>query len=261
MNKDELLGIEPPGVLSIVSFPKSGRTWLRVILCRAFAKQFKLTSLEKCLDLRQITHAAGLPTVSFTHDDAASTHPYYRLKRNRSEYAGSRVVMLLRDPRDTLVSYYFHRTKRFGATWDKNISEFVRSPVFGIRKIISYHQIWWASRCVPRVFDTVLYEDLHKHTLATVQSLLLCLMQAPVIDNQVLSEAIQFATFENMRALESQNWFGNKVLRPANPNDLESFKTRRGVVGGYRDYLCEADVDYIEGMIRKARCPLLDLYL
>ncbi len=242
----------------IVSFPKSGRTWLRVILCRALAKHYGFPD-ERCLYLERITAAAGLPTVAFTHDDAATDEWYSQLSRDKGIYAGKRIVFLVRDPRDILVSYFFHKTKRFAASWALGLSDFVRSPFFGIRKILSFYQIWWQASNVPLSFSVCKYEDLHKDALLFCQQVLSWL-GLPSVPDGVLSEAIEFASFDNLKKLEAQNWFGNKVLRPANPDDQDSYKTRRGVVGGYRDYLTEEDLRYVNAKIARSKCPLLRDY-
>jgi len=44
-------------------------------------------------------------------------------------------------------------------------------------------------------------------------------------------------------------------LQPADASDPESYKVRRGEIGGYRHYLSAADIAYLEGKMRCARCP------
>ena len=40
-----------------------------------------------------------------------------------------------------------------------------------------------------------------------------------------------------MKKLEAAGAFDSKILKPGNVTDPESFKVRRGKVGGYREYL------------------------
>ncbi|MCH6568301.1 MAG: hypothetical protein IH801_08085 [Nitrospinae bacterium] len=40
-------------------------------------------------------------------------------------------------------------------------------------------------------------------------------------------------------------------LAPADPQDPESFKVRRGEIGGHKRYLSAADVEYVEERIRR----------
>ena len=41
------------------------------------------------------------------------------------------------------------------------------------------------------------------------------------------------------------------ILAPADSQDPESFKVRRGEIGGYVRYLSTADVEYVEERIRR----------
>ena len=45
-------------------------------------------------------------------------------------------------------------------------------------------------------------------------------------------------------------------LRPGEAGNLASFKTRRGKVGGYRDYFTEAQQKVIDGMVDGTLAPL-----
>ena len=44
-----------------------------------------------------------------------------------------------------------------------------------------------------------------------------------------------------MQKLEAAGAFDSKILRPGDVRDPESFKVRRGKVGGYREYLSAED--------------------
>jgi hypothetical protein len=56
-------------------------------------------------------------------------------------------------------------------------------------------------------------------------------------------------TFERMRAAEASGEVGAKygnVVQARNVDDPDSFKVRRGKVGGYTDFLSEADTAYCD---------------
>ena len=65
-----------------------------------------------------------------------------------------------------------------------------------------------------------------------------------VIGIDMFQEALDFSRFENMQRLEAAGAFDSKILRPGDVRDPESFKVRRGKVGGYRDYLSAEDQEY-----------------
>jgi hypothetical protein len=66
-----------------------------------------------------------------------------------------------------------------------------------------------------------------------------------------LKLAVEFGSFENMQRLERKGEFAhdNRRLVARDPSDPESFKTRRDEVGGYREYISDYDVAYIEERI------------
>jgi hypothetical protein len=53
----------------------------------------------------------------------------------------------------------------------------------------------------------------------------------------VVDEAVAFASFDNMRRLEETGATGSARLRPGRQGDHDTYKTRRGKVGGHADEL------------------------
>ena len=73
------------------------------------------------------------------------------------------------------------------------------------------------------------------------------------IDEELLDATVEFASFDNMKAMERGNRFDRKLLRPGDPGDPGSFKVRRGKVGGWVEYLSEEDTRLIEAAASKLR--------
>jgi len=63
-------------------------------------------------------------------------------------------------------------------------------------------------------------------------------------DMKMFQAALEFSRFENMQKLEAAGAFDSKILLPGDVRDPESFKVRRGKVGGYREYLSLEDQRY-----------------
>ena len=51
--------------------------------------------------------------------------------------------------------------------------------------------------------------------------------------------------------MEAAGAFDSKILRPGDVRDPESFKVRRGKVGGYREYLSVEDQEYALAALTK----------
>jgi len=58
--------------------------------------------------------------------------------------------------------------------------------------------------------------------------------------------ALEFSRFGNMRKMETSLEYDQQLLQPGNVNDPESYKVRRGKIGGYVDYLDPSDVEYAD---------------
>jgi hypothetical protein len=71
------------------------------------------------------------------------------------------------------------------------------------------------------------------------------------LEEKAFSHALEFSNFDHMKKLETAGTFESKILRAGDARDPESFKVRRGEVGGYREYLDAHDRVYATEATRK----------
>jgi len=242
----------------IISFPKSGRTWLRILIGKTLCEKFNLPD-EIMLNTYKVTATTGILRTQLTHDSSSEKagYKYYELKIDKRKYSTKKVIFLVRNVKDVLVSYYFQVTKRRYKYVD-NISDFIRSDEYGIKKILTFYNIWHENWAVPKEFLLLRYEDLHKNpegVLVKTMRFLGC----DEIDDYIIKKAVEFASFNNMRKIEQARFFKSGAMRPANINDEESYKLRKGIAGGYRHYLSEEDINYIDEVIKEMGCPFDDI--
>jgi len=238
----------------IISFPKSGRTWLRILIGKSLTQKFNLPD-EIMLDTYKVTSAAGILCTQMTHDNTSEReeYKYYDLPKVKSKYRDKKVIFLVRNLKDVLVSHYFHVTRREGDYTD-TISDFIRSDRYGIKKILTFYNIWHENKNVPKEFMLLRYEDMHKNpgeVLARIMEFLGC----SGIDDKIMRQAVEFASFNNMKKMEREGFFKHDTMVPADINDDESYKVRRGIVRGYESYLSEEDSRYIYKVIKELGCP------
>jgi sulfotransferase family protein len=233
----------------VLSYPKCGRTWLRLMIGKALDEHYQL----RVPNPMELGHMYGLhrdiPRIRVTHEHA---HRAEVIEADKHKFRGKTVVFLVRDPRDVVVSMYFEASRR-STLFTGELGEFIRQPVGGIDAIIAYYNAWADSAHVPRRFALVRYEDLH-HQPAPVLANVLDTMELPVAPTAI-EAAIGFSKFDNMRKLEIANTFKSARLRPAKAGDAESFKTRKGKIGGYRQYMSPADLDYVNARIATQLSP------
>ncbi len=201
------------------------------------------------------------------HDDRPMLKAPEELQTSKARYQDKLVIFLARDPRDVIVSSYFEMKNRgqlFGdnpyesrkAVFEGSLPEFIRNPTGGFETILSYYNIWAENRNIPRGFLLVRYEDMKADAQHELRRVIDFLGLAAIPDG-ILAEAVEYASFENMRKMEAQGQFKSGILKPADQANQESYKTRKGKVKGFADHLEEADI----ALLNQAMGEKLSAYL
>src|SRR6266478_4132663 len=245
------------GKAIILSVPKSGRTWLRAFLCAYFCKRFGLEFTLRPERYRQ----PGIPRLIFSHDlfeHRTKGDLWDRLRGKylvpRKQLSRARIILLARDPRDCFVSLYLQITRRDPNApvelRQKSVSEMLRDKRFGVRAIINAMNDWMGEFSRRDNFTLVRYEALRASPAEHFRDLLALLGESSP-DMGIFQEALEFSRFENMQKLEAAGAFDSKILHPGDVRDPESFKVRRGKVGGYREYLSVEDQAFAASALAK----------
>jgi hypothetical protein len=169
-------------------------------------------------------------------------------------------VLLVRRPQDVAVSQFFqwkyrmrpgkmamNRYPRAGT--ELSVFDFVTHPDVGLSRIIDFMNVWAAE--LPRIKNLLLvrYEDLRSDTEKQLARIVEFFGLEP--DTQHIRNAVEFATVENLRKMEKENYFwrsGSRV-KAKDPSNPHSYKVRRAKVGGYRDYFDDAQLAEIDAMV------------
>ncbi|OIO81182.1 hypothetical protein AUJ84_01590 [Candidatus Pacearchaeota archaeon CG1_02_32_132] len=226
--------------LIFASYPKCGRTWVTMILGRIIQKRYGFSENEVlCLE-KMSSEIMDLPKISVTHEDDPHLKTADNLSRDKSKYSKDSVILLVRDPRDVIVSFYFHESKR-KERYNGSLSEFLFEKKGGFDNIINYFNIWAENKEIIPSFLLVRYEDVMKDGFKEISRILKFMDIGNILPEDIL-EALEFSSFANMQKMEKENRFGLNRLSPGNIDNLDTYKTRRGVVGGYGDYLTPKEV-------------------
>jgi hypothetical protein len=241
----------------VLSYPGCGRTWLTLLIGKALIDEFGIAGANPAR-LRDLARPGrGVPRVEVRHDGRPQLRRPEEVERDKSRFAPKSVILLVRDPRDAVISYYFEATKRRGR-FAGTAGEFLRHPVGGLDTLLTYYGIWADARTVPQSFCLVRYEDLHRDPVGELGRVMRAVGRAPA--RAALESAVEFSRFENMRKLEAKG-FARPDIDRRDPGDAESFKARKGKVGGYREYLSPEDVDYMNARIEERLSPYYADYL
>lgn len=249
------------GVYRIIGYPKSGNTWLRVLLGTYVKELFKLQGPLPLFDTLSIFDTR-IPPIDFTHGNLewiTQTANDLNLENTVFAYRQFSVVLLVRNIPDILVSLYWQAKTQVIPPYEGSISEFIRDPVHGVNKAIAFFQLWEKGHQKIHKLLLLRYEDLRINT-ATEFTRLLQFLQLPVDEHIVLS-AIELCNFDNMRKLEIDNKETRKLIYESSgypifatgdvEKNKEAYRVRKGKINGFRDYLSEEDILFLQNSMNK----------
>ena len=212
----------------LISYPKSGRTWLRLMLdhlhCHVKASHSG-SNISKGLDFSDI------PSPDF--DNSLP------------------VLFLFRNPIDVVVSSWFQYCHRIDSGLVIPLKEFVRHPSYGVEKIVKFNLMYLENSSFNNVkFASINYEVLVSQPALCLEQVFRFYRPDAMISRDNVIKAVKKYSFNSMKIIERKqlilqgdSFFG---AVPGNPAEPESFKVRKGLVCGYRAYLDDDDIQYCD---------------
>lgn len=230
----------------IISYPKCGRTWVRILLSK-YAEQMRFDQKKLSKDYLRLY----LNIVKFDHGQG-NWVPFpkkiKKLKFNHKKYKNNKILFLVRDPRDVLVSSWYHLKYRENI-FKKDLSFFIRDELIGIDKIIAFMNLWIENSGNVKDFKLLSYEQLKKDSFRYFKELLEFFVED--VDEEKLMQAISDSSFEKMRKTEISGDLKEPWMLPGRNNFDNSLKVRKGRVGGYKEEMTEADIKFVNRKIRE----------
>ena len=231
----------------VVSYPKSGRTFVRAMLARLYQRRFGIDE-RNLLEFPMLLRAPPeVPRVLFTHaGDAMRTPDEIRIEP--ADYAHAKLVLIARHPGDIAVSRYHHlrhrsRDKARQRLADQPLETFVWADEGGIPSIVTFLNQFAA---LPGI-TIIRYEDFLDEPAKSLNRL------AEAIGLQVgedaIADAVEFGSLPSLRQREREGYFTSSRLRQARKGDAQSGKVRSGKSGGYRAQLSAEEAARIDAYV------------
>jgi hypothetical protein len=251
--------------VAVVSFGKSGRTWLRVMVSRYYQLLHGIPEGVLLGFENYHRRASEIPRIFFTHDNYIKD--YTGELDSKASFYGKKVVLLVRNPKDIAVSQYFqwqHRMRPAKKKLNKypahgarvSAWDFVMDENVGLPGVIDYLNLW--AREAEHVEDllVVRYEDMRADPGAVLSRVMEFMNEAPARP-EAISQAVEYASVENMRKLEEKSvfWLAGSRMKPGKKGDPNSYKVRRAKVGGYKDYFSDEEVTRIDALVATTLSP------
>jgi hypothetical protein len=231
----------------LCSYPKSGRTWMRFALAHYLRERL---AIDQELDLRELfrllpnldgdeaVSGKGVDRYAYADRDDVPLILSSHLPWDAARFGGRPVVLLVRNPADVMVSRFFHVTRQ-EQIWAGELPRFLRDPEVGLAPLIGYLNGWAADAAAADRL-VLSYEQLRADPAAGFARLVGHLGIA--VDGPAVDRALEAASVDRMRASEQRVIVDGYHYDVRDP---EALRVRRAVVGGFRDYLAPADLDYV----------------
>jgi Sulfotransferase domain len=249
--------------VAFVGYPKTGNTWLRFLVgnyLRSLCGATEMPLFDGHDRWGRCQRACAGPAIHFTHEPLEPDgQPAVALDRRSvvEPFRRKKVVVIARYPLDALVSDWLQRRKRGAADYEAGLPEFLADAPTGLEKYMRFYSLWDAA-FVDVDARLVRYEDLKADAAAELRALLEFLDIEP--DDGLVGDAVERSSFASMRQLEESGatpryGSGLEVFATGDRSDPEAYHVRRGVVGGYRDYLAPDEALVYERHISEEMPP------
>jgi hypothetical protein len=164
--------------------------------------------------------------------------PFRRIIKSHSSYNPfyKNIFLLVRDPRDVMVSYYYFRKNL--EQYQNDISFFIRENKFGIKAWIN-HSRSWLEKVEPRQRISIFYYEKFREDPMRELKRLFLLMGFNINEN-ILNKAIELSDFDYMKKLEAET--ASYSLRKHKKLNF----VRKGKVGSGNKELNKDDILFIE---------------
>lgn len=221
----------------LVSYPKSGNTWVRHLIADA-------TSVHLNLDLVIGEDNLNYLVTYSPRDKEVINNEFYKkitdsnLKRvikshDKYKSAYPNVIYLIRDPKDVMASFYpysVHRTKNFTGSF----SSFIRDEKYGLRQWFEHVNSWY------NVWSLlVFYEQLLNEPIDEVKKILEFLGIYDLKSKQI-EKIVERNTINALR----------KKNPSAQTNENYNF-FRKGKTGDWKNHFSEEDIQYFNGLLEE----------
>ena len=230
----------------MLSYPKSGRTWIRFMVDSYLCKAFDLTCPNVFDAEKQLKR---VHPVEWTHLTGAmiAKQPYWAIGSWNFDDSTRRApwLILTRNFQATLASAYFQARDRI-KVFTGTPSQFVRDPRYGAVKIVSFYNQLHELRST--LYDCHLFSyeqfttDPHTQLRRMIEALSL------KIDETLIDQVIDDSSFENMKRLSTEPQYAGSVIAPTDPTRPETFKVR-SAGRDKKDLFSQEDLAYIDRVV------------
>lgn len=230
----------------MISYPKSGRTWVRFMVNRYLIELLK-TPTDDVVKVED--GLAGTPNeIHWTHFYGAMflKKPYWDMGTISGKIVTHPCIFLARNFYGTIASAYYHGQYRKNF-FNYDSKTFLRCPRYGIVKLVSFYNQIEELRQVCECFTVFRYGNLQKNTRDCFVQILKAL-NLPVVDATV-DQVIEEGKLANMQVTAAEPRYVGTWLGEVNPEADMNENITVGNNKKYHHLFDDEDLQYIAHMI------------
>ena len=242
-NRIKFLSEKPRNV--ILSHPKCGRTWHRVLIGSYLCQKYDIDQ-KKALHIDSVIPPSKIKQLLYSHD--GSGNALLNMKREdtavfEKNLDGHNVIILTRNVKDILVSGFYEAKYRW-AWYDGDIHSFIRRKDTGIYNVLKVYNDWYNWSKMSNRFMHFTYEEMHTQAESVLKNTLEFLGETEIDENMV-KNSVETAKFKNMKKQEKNDFFKNDAMQPTDKSEERSRKVRSGIIGSHKTELSEEDIEFV----------------
>jgi len=247
-----------PDDVLLVGYPKSGRIWLEEAVWLLqndtdFDEANKINTRVRVMpvELKVPARAASMDVLAQVDGPRVmATYLYYHFYKTQLSKTRPKVIVMLRNPKDVLVSFYHHYRMCVGfgyykGTW-ADFLKLANSKKLNLGDWADHVSGWWAPNKDKKNFLFVKYEDMVKDGRREVQRIAEFLGKA--YSDHVINKIADHCSYEKM----VENPRCNMQDMPAYDQRISKF-LRKGTVGDWRNYFTHDQNKIINARYRKIK--------
>lgn len=215
----------------LVSYPKSGNTWVRFLIANLMVNGKVEINFHNAVDY--------IPDIDAHKKIANELNPPRIVKSHQPfNKKFARVLYIIRDPRDVYVSYFFYLQKKLPKE-HQDINSFIKNINQYNISWEDHVQSWMKNLSVEHMF--VRYEDLKLNPFEKLKEIsTFCNLQT---DDSLLKSSIEKSSFNSMSKIEDEK--GRPFTNEEDAKKSTKF-VRSGKSGGWKEHLDLDIQQYIE---------------
>lgn len=241
VSRDESFKVEN-GDIFLISYPKSWDTWIRFVLTNIIYSNEIITPInieDKIIDIYKKNNKFINKKRRENKINIFKSHSFFRQK-----FSKNKVIYIVRDFRDVLISYYYHlqKKKRINIKFDVFFEDFINGKIDNFGSWGKNVGSWLSAKKNDKDnFLLVRFEDLKSKSFNEIKRV--CDFLKLNVDDKIIKKAIKYSSFEYLRDLESK--FEKKLLITKGTNfEIKFF--RNGNISQWKTMLNREKLNIIE---------------